>query len=157
MRVDEVRQRMAAYDGVLVLAPEKGDGTPEIAWGDLFFYYAPDGEVPAGQPFATVTTKDYPDEPSWSTGPGSWRVNIGVGATTFETLLGYRPRDSPPCAPDVVPPDTVVANPSYAALAWVSVVDPGERTSRVVLEQLDAAYDAAQRRAQRRDNVGGDS
>lgn len=42
----------------------------------MFLYYAPDGVVPNGQPFATVVTKDYPGEPSSDLGPGVFRVNI---------------------------------------------------------------------------------
>ena len=45
-------RRIEELSGVLTLSPHEGDGTPEIAWGDLFFYYAPNGVLPPGQPFA---------------------------------------------------------------------------------------------------------
>ena len=41
--VDDVRAFVEGLGGVLTLAPGSGDGTPEIAWGDLFFCEAPDG------------------------------------------------------------------------------------------------------------------
>ena len=41
--MDRIIDTVRGFDGVLVLAPQPGDGTPEIAWGDAFFYYAPDG------------------------------------------------------------------------------------------------------------------
>ena len=56
MKLKEVVDVLASNDGILVLRPGPGDGTPEIAWGDVFFYYSPDGEIPPGQPFATVIT-----------------------------------------------------------------------------------------------------
>ena len=48
--VEDVRAYVEGLGGVLTLAPGPGDGTPELAWGDLFFYEAPDGVVPPGQP-----------------------------------------------------------------------------------------------------------
>jgi len=68
MTIDDIIDQVAALDGVLVLRPQPGDGSPQISWGDVFFYYAPTGEVPRTQPFATIVTKDYPDEPA--SGPG---------------------------------------------------------------------------------------
>jgi len=64
---------LSRYDDVLVLRPTAGDDFPEIAWGDVFFYFSPDGQVPPGQPFATVVTKDYPHEPAWRTRAGDLR------------------------------------------------------------------------------------
>lgn len=58
MTIDEISAYVESLGGVLTMRPAPGDGTPEVAWGDLFFYYAPDGVVPNGQPFATVVTKD---------------------------------------------------------------------------------------------------
>jgi hypothetical protein len=37
MRIEEIVDLVTSLGGVLVLRPEPGDGTPEIAWGDLFF------------------------------------------------------------------------------------------------------------------------
>ncbi len=70
LTLEEIRADVESLDGVLTLHPAPGDGTPEVAWGDLFFYYAPDGVVPSAQPFATVVTKDYPGEPSSGLGAG---------------------------------------------------------------------------------------
>jgi len=57
--LDEIRR----HDGVLELAPGPGSEYPEISWGDHYFYFAPDGVVPQNrQPYATIITKDYPDD-----------------------------------------------------------------------------------------------
>lgn len=50
MSIDDIIGHVVALGGVLVLRPQPGDGSPEISWDDVFFYYAPTGEVPAGQP-----------------------------------------------------------------------------------------------------------
>ena len=61
--IDEIIGFVDGLDGVLALRPVPGDGTPEIAWGDTFFYYAPNGVVPQNtQPFATIVTKNYPGD-----------------------------------------------------------------------------------------------
>jgi hypothetical protein len=50
MTQDEVIAFVAALPGVVVQTAAPGDGSPEIAWGDSFFYYSPDGTVPAAVP-----------------------------------------------------------------------------------------------------------
>ena len=129
---------VAAWDGVLTLRPGPGDGSPEVSWGDVFFYVAPDGKVPSGQPFATIVTKDYPGEPSAGLDrPGAFRVNIDAG------------RSHGPGAPEADPavdpsaPDELMPHPVYGRLGWVAVVDPGERTREAVLALLRAAHQAA--------------
>nr|WP_254666367.1 DUF6194 family protein [Humibacillus sp. DSM 29435] len=79
MTIDEISRYVESFGGVLTVQPTPGDGSPEVAWGDLFFYYAPDGKVPNGQPFATVVTKDYPGEPSSRLASGVFRLNIDAG------------------------------------------------------------------------------
>ena len=149
--IDTVRQ----LDGTLVLAPGPGTDFPEIAWGDTFFYYAPDGEVPVNiQPFATIVTKDYPDDTASELDPRDrWRVNVHVDKATFVELLGEdpraltRPRDQ--AAADVVNP-----HPVYGPLGWICVVNPGERTGSTLLGLLRAAHEAARLRSQRRGASG---
>lgn len=148
MKLKEVVDVLTSNDGILVLRPGPGDGTPEIAWGDVFFYYSPDGEIPPGQPFATVITKDYPYEPAWQRGGNSIRVNIHVGARAFTELLGYAPGEGSGAEPTAV--DVVMPHPAHGELGWISVVDPGERTTAIVAEQLQAAYRAARSRRERR-------
>ena len=50
MTVDEITEFIEALGGVLTLRPGPGDGSPEIAWGDRFFYYYPDGLAPPALP-----------------------------------------------------------------------------------------------------------
>jgi hypothetical protein len=150
MSIDAIVNEVSAWEGVLTLRPGPGDGSPEISWGDVFFYVGPDGRIPAGQPFATIITKDYPDEPRAGLDrPGSFRVNIAPG------LRGRASAPGPDAAADPSPPDQVVPHPTYAGLGWVAVVNPGERTRNQVLALLQTAHQAALARWYRRhDNDG---
>lgn len=138
MTVDEISDFVQALGGVLTLSPAEGDGTPEIAWGDRFFYYAPDGVVPPGQPFATIVTKDYPGEPAADLEEGVFRVNVDAGRRDQAGAENPSLRD------------TVMPHPVYAHLGWVCVVQPGERTGAELKELLQTAHEAAQRRWTRR-------
>jgi hypothetical protein len=139
------------FDGSLVVQPGPDDDAPEVARGDSFFYYAPDGRMPERtQPYATIVTKDYPGDAESGLGaPDRWRVNIHVDRTTFRELVGEDPhRLSRPR--DVAAADLVNPHPVYGALGWVCVVMPAERTMATVLRLLRQAHDAARARAERR-------
>jgi len=152
MSIDAITDFVEALGGVLTLRPGPGDGTPEIAWGDRFFYYAPDGVVPPGQPFATIVTKDYPGEPSSGLDrPGAFRVNIHAGGEAFRRWTGHDPRAAPPVDPAVR--DAVIAHPVYGHLGWLAVIDPGPLTAAAVPELLRVAHAAARGRYERRHPV----
>ena len=93
MSMNDILDAVRRFDGVLELAPTPGSEYPEVAWGDHFLYFAPDGEVPQRvQPYATIITKDYPDDTlSRLSETGRWRVNIHVGRHRFADLLGEEP------------------------------------------------------------------
>ncbi|MGC5010483.1 DUF6194 family protein [Streptosporangium sp. DT93] len=156
MSIDEIIAFLGDLEGVLTLRPAPGDGSPEISWGDAFFYHAPDGRVPErGQPFATIVTKDYPgDERSRLDRPGAFRVNVSAGTDAFAERTGRRPRDPEPDGTDPSVTDTVIAHPVYGALGWLAVVNPGPRTDPVVRELLRAAHDLARARYRRRAEPG---
>jgi len=96
MNMQQMLEAIRAFDGVLELAPVEGSEYLPIAWGDHFFYYAPDGQVPQNvQPYATIVTKDYPgDSASTLDTPDRWRVNVHVGRVAFTDLTGENPRVS---------------------------------------------------------------
>ncbi|MFE3542472.1 DUF6194 family protein [Nocardia sp. NPDC059177] len=147
MTITDIIDYVAGLGGVLVLSPAEGDGSPEISWGDTFFYYAPDGIVPTTtQPFATIVTKNYPgDERSRLDRPGAFRVNIAAGRQAFLDHTGHLPPDADPGVPD-----TVHAHPVYSGAAWLAVVEPGERTDSVVRELLRDAHGRARARFEQR-------
>jgi Family of unknown function (DUF6194) len=155
MRIEDIIGFVEGLGGVLTLRPQPGDGTPGIAWGDAFVYYAPDGVVPRTQPFATVVTKDYPDDRgSRLDRPDTFRVNVAAGTAEFTRWAGRAPRD--PATDDVDPSttDVLFPHPVYGGLGWLSVVNPGPRTEQAVRDLLRAAHRLAADRYRRRAEAG---
>ena len=152
MTIDEIISFVDGLDGVLTLRPGPGDGTPEIAWGDTFFYYAPDGVMPqTSQPFATIVTKDYPDDDkSELDRPGAFRVNVAAGKQTFLHWTGHDPRSSAAYADDPSASDVVIAHPVYGSLGWLAIKNPGQQTDQTLRELLHTAHQLARSRYQRR-------
>ncbi|MFC5930183.1 hypothetical protein D6T64_05525 [Cryobacterium melibiosiphilum] len=160
MNLDQILAAVRAFDGVLELAPGAGSEFAEIAWGDHFFYYAPNGQIPQNvQPYATIVTKDYPgDSASLLDEPGRWRVNVHVGRARFTELVGESPdgfAGGDVSARDFSEPDAILPHPVYGALGWIAVVNPGERTAGTLLDLLRAAHDDERRRTVRRPRPGG--
>lgn len=147
MTTAEIIEYVSGLGGVLTLRPVEGSEWPELSWGDTFFYYAPDGVVPTtGQPFATIVTKDYPDDRSSHLDrPDTFRVNIAAGKDAFTEWTGRGPADG-----DASIVDTVIAHPVYGTAGWLAVVNPGERTDATVRELLRTAHDRARTRLERR-------
>ncbi|MFJ3203095.1 DUF6194 family protein [Streptomyces sp. NPDC086989] len=156
MTIDEIIDFMGDLEGVLALRPVPGDGSPEISWGDTFFFHAPDGAVPAAtQPFATIVTKDCPgDTGSRLDRPDAFRVNVAAGRREFVRRTGRAPQvaagDGDPTAGDPVADDTVTAHPVYGSLGWLAVVNPGLRSDETLRELLRHAHDLARARHERR-------
>lgn len=148
----ELVQRLAGLPGVVTLTAGPDNGAPEVAWGDSFFYYDPENIDPNWQtlPFATVVVNDYPgfDTASNLARPGVFRLNLSVGRTRFEQLLGFLPAafDERQDSFDYAAFDTVVPHPVYAKQSWISIVVPGERTESQVGELIAHAYGRAKRR-----------
>jgi len=147
MDIEEIIVHVTGLGDVRTLRPQPGDGSPEISWGDAFFYYAPDDQVPGGQPFATIVTKAYPDEEApWLDRPDTFRLNIAVGRDAMTAVV--TDRVDPARAAGA--PDTVIAHPVYGDLGWVAVTNPGARTSDLALTLLRSAHARARARRQRR-------
>ncbi|MDN5727758.1 MAG: DUF6194 family protein [Propionibacteriales bacterium] len=145
MSMQQILDELRSYDGILELAPTEGSQFPELAWGDHFFYYAPDGKVPTNrQPFATIVTKDYPDDQQSRLDPeGRWRLNIHVGARRRTDLTGG-------AATDPATEDVIIDHPGYGAMGWVAVVNPGAASLALMPALLRAAYEDDRRRVERR-------
>lgn len=155
MSMHDYLESLREYEAVLELAPEAGGSFPEIAWGDHFFYYAPDGQIPQrDQPFATFVTKDYPDDAlSRLDAPGRWRLNIHVGSDRFIDLTGEQPRlGSDGAAPgahrawDYAVTDTVIPHPMYRAQGWIAVVNPSSASQAAIADLISQAHTDAKRR-----------
>jgi hypothetical protein len=155
MIMDRLLQTIRAFDGVLELTPEKGSTYPEVAWDDHFFYFSPDGQVPEHvQPYATVVTKNYPDDTlSDLDRTGRWRLNIHVGVDAFVELTGERPGGEARSR-DYSVADVVLPHPVYRQQGWIAIVNPGPETEELAVRLLASAHHDAERRARRRATVG---
>ena len=110
-----------------------------------------DGVVPHGQPFATIVTKDYPDDrESGLDRTGAFRLNVAAGTAEFRRWTGRDPRDPATGPVDRSEADVLFAHPVYGELGWLAVVEPGPRTHDAVLELLRAAHALARGRSERR-------
>lgn len=132
---DDIIAFVGSLPGVVAVTASEAGGAPEIAWGDTFFFYDPDGEGRTGRrmPFATIVTKDYDgfDTASNLNRPGVFRLNIAVGRAAFEELIGYPPAAHAEKSDryDYTAVDRLLPHPAYATQAWVAIVNPGETTT----------------------------
>jgi hypothetical protein len=151
---DEITELLTdGFAGVDVVVASESNGAPEAAWGDRFFYYAPDGPPadPRRFPFATIVTQDYEgfDTASDLGRDGVFRLNLWVSRETFQSLFGP-PSAIDPAAHDYTALDRVIPHPVYAAQSWVSVLNPGPASTDRVRELLAEAHARAVHRHERR-------
>ncbi|NDK30604.1 DUF6194 family protein [Nesterenkonia haasae] len=156
MSMEQILSEIRTFDGLLELAPLPGSEHPEISWGDYYFYYAPDGQVPHNrQPYATIITKNYPnDTESRLDRDGRWRLNIHVGAEAFTDLVGYPPDEIDESGAGYSTTDSFLPHPLYGAYGWVCVVNPARATTAGALEALRVAHLTDRRRVERRHSRG---
>ena len=126
---------------------------PEVetseAFGYTFFFYGPDRMLP----FATLAASDNDhDRVSHLDRPGVYRLNIGVGRKTFQSLFGSEGvvlGDH-----DFTTLDRIMPHPEYAAQSFVCVLNPGENTLQTVQGLLAEAHALAAQRHARREKPG---
>jgi hypothetical protein len=145
MDQDAIRSFIATtFDGVDVVIGSEELGTPEVAWGDTFFIYDPDRSLEGARqfPFATIVTRDYGDFDNASNldRPGVFRLNVGVGRETYDSLF------DPDVEHDFTALDRLMPHPVYGGNHWVSVLNPSDATFGTLLPLLREAYDRAVRR-----------
>jgi hypothetical protein len=147
---------VSSWPNVFAFTPAPDGGSPEIAWGDTFFYYSPDGTVPeATQPFATIVTKDYPgDESSRLDRDGVFRLNIHPGRESFARYSSPDPNPtsdgSQGQVDDAAALDRIFEHPVYGSLGWLAVLNPGPQTLAATRELLREAYELDRARYDRR-------
>ncbi|MEV0236618.1 DUF6194 family protein [Nonomuraea sp. NPDC050786] len=140
MTENEIIEFVSGFAGVVAMTVSEDSGAPEIAWGDTFFYYDPEGTLEARprQPFATIVTKDYDgfDTASDLNRPGVFRLNIAVGSSEFERLVGYPPKEHAEhhADTDYTAADRVIPHPVYSRQGWISIVNPGEQARPLLAE-----------------------
>jgi len=144
MTIDDIIDQVAALDGVLVLRPQPGDGSPQISWGDVFFYFRAYRRGPEDPALRHDRDQGLPGRAGIRpVRPGAFRLNIGVPASASTP-------QSTAQQPNASTPDAWFPHPVYGRAGWISVVDPAERTAEEAMTLLETAHAAARRRYQRR-------
>lgn len=115
------------------------------AFGYTFFFYRDERMLP----FVTIAAADNEhDRVSNLDRPGVFRVNIGVGKETFQSLFGadgLRLEDY-----DFAALDTLMPHPEYAAQSFICVLNPGDATLPKLPSLLAEAHVRAVQRYNRR-------
>jgi hypothetical protein len=154
MKQDDIVAFVTGLPGVAAVTADEASGAPEVAWGDSFFSYDPDGTAGHRMPFATIVTKDYDgfDTASDLNRPDVFRLNIAVGRTRFEELIGYPPaaHAERSAGLDYTVIDRLIPHPVYAPQAWVAILNPGETTAEPARSLLTEAHRRAAQRHHRR-------
>jgi hypothetical protein len=126
------------------------------ASGDSFFMYLPEHVFdPAHRlPFATIVTSDAYDQFSDLNRPSVFRLNVGVGKETFQSLFGAQPfpSDADEVARsgyDFTALDTLQPHPVYGRMFWVCVLSPSTATFDSVKPFLAEAYELSMKRMSR--------
>jgi hypothetical protein len=150
MTEEDIITLVAGFPGVTVVTASEAIGAPEMAWGDSFFYYDPnDVETDRQMPFATIVTNDCEgfDTASNLNRPNVFRLNIAVGRSVFEELLGYPPagHGGRHAGIDYSLIDQVLPHPVYATQGWVSILNPGKADDQVRGLLIDAHARAVSR------------
>lgn len=128
---------------VQVLVASAENGAPESSWGDVFVSH----DVPAGAhtgfPHVTIVTQDQPgfDDRSRLDRTGAYRVNVQVGRERATELLGDVMRTRNFDDVDFAEADCLLPHPVHAAQGYVSVVNPGEDTTDLVLDLIREAHE----------------
>jgi Family of unknown function (DUF6194) len=152
----EIIEYVSGLPGVVTFTASEENAAPEVAWGDTFFRYDPDGDQPANQrlPFATLVVSDYPgwDTESDLDRAGIFRVNVAIGRSDFERLFGYPPKEHEAHHSDFdyAATDILLPHPTYASQGWVAILNPGERASLQLKSLLENAHRLAVQRHGRR-------
>jgi hypothetical protein len=151
----EILAFVSSLDDVVTLTASAQDGAPEAAWGDSFFYYDPEGsEANRRLPFATLVVSDYPgwDSESQLDREGVFRLNVAAGQAAYERLLGHpaAAHDRHHADYDYAEFDVLLPHPMYAAQGWVSIVNPGARTTALAQRLLVDSHHRARDRWRRR-------
>jgi Family of unknown function (DUF6194) len=152
----EIIEYVSSLPGVVWMTASEENGAPAVAWGDTFFFYDPEGNVAEDRrtPFATMVTHNYP---GWDTESdldrhGIFRLNIAVGRSEFQRLIGYPPADQDASHQqfDYAAIDVLLPHPLYASQGWISILNPGAQQIPELKRLLDHAYHLAVGRHARR-------
>lgn len=117
------------------------------AFGYTLFFVGDDHRLP----FVTIVSSDGDfDDVSDLDRDGVFRVNVGVGKATYDSLVG----DSDPEAADHRELDRFLPHPHYWKQHWVCILAPGPQNAAALRELITEAHAIAASRLRRRRREG---
>ncbi len=148
MDEEEIRRIVArTLPDVRIVVASAEAGSPEISWGDTFFFYGEGAHSDdAAFPFATIVTKDYGefDNASNLNRAGVFRLNIGLSRNTFRSAFG---ENFSADGYDFTILDKLMPHPVYAPQFFACILNPSDETFEKTLRPLLAeAYEVARKR-----------
>ena len=108
-------------------------------------------EAPAGVNSTPKRKTAAPGKNHSNDRPGVFRLNIGVGRETYDSLF------DPAAEHDFTALDRLMPHPVYGRNHWVCVLNPGEATFESLRPLLTEAYDRAVERHTRSTRGAGDA
>ena len=121
--------------------------------GNSFFFCDPQNKIP----FITIVMNDKYDDVSDLNRDGVFRLNIGIGKTTYRTMFpaeaAYDHDEGPKPEYDFTAIDRVMPHPAYAKMFWVCVLNPSDEMMGTVRTLLAEAYEIAVRKYERTRSV----
>lgn len=125
------------------------DVVPHYTWGEHSYFYNPSGLKPRGSYFLTIKQKDGANDTASNLDrPGVWRLNFGLPKATFIHCFGH-----PPSRPgkgmavegpwDFTALDQLMPHPVYGWMAWVSILNPSQKSFETLKPLIIQAYSKA--------------
>jgi len=131
------------------LLAEYSDTKAVSAWGESSIFYNPNNRLPRGVYFATLKDKDGENDRASSLNrEGVFRFNIGTIKELYQELIGPLPARPPKGGVidgrwDFSTLDQIMPHPIYGWMGWVSVNNPSNKTFLSLRPVVDAAYEKA--------------
>jgi hypothetical protein len=133
-----------AFEGVEIVTTD----------GNSFFFYDPEHKFP----FATLVTNDLYDSASNLSRRSVFRLNIGIGKQTYQSLFGSQSSSSDAgdnASRDFTALDRLLPHPVYGQMYWVCILNPSSTTFETVVKPLLAeAYERDVRKHAKRATRG---
>lgn len=126
------------------------------SYGERSFFYNPGNLLPSGTYFLTIKEQDGPhDQASNLDREGVFRLNFGASKQTFVDLFGTVPPRPPKGetiegAYDFSALDTLMPHPVYGWSYWLCVLNPSSETFERILPLIQAYYEQAKSRFEKR-------
>ena len=118
--------------------------------GDKFLFVDSDHNFP----FATLITKDNDfDNASHLDRAGVFRLNLGIGKTSFQDLFGQQ-RDTGDQERDYAALDQILPHPIYGSMYWISVLNPSAATFDQLHPLVREAHDIMLERRRKKAEPG---